>query len=234
MLRFNGALLGSVSADSFGNFGAFIFTVPSGTAAAQYTVSAVGSVSGRAVSSTLSVTATQPSVTAAISVSPSTAVRGSTVSVAGTGFQPGETISIFFGSGVVAGATADGSGTFVNRTFVVPANTSAGTYTVQALGSTGRIVSTQLTVTNPPAVVVASLNLNPSQTAPRGTVHFNGQGYNAGEYVQISVNGQPLGYVIASAGGGVSGSFLAPRLTALLPFRQPVPAAGTLPVLGFA
>lgn len=66
---------------------------------------------------------------------------GETVQVSGTGYKPGETVKIVFGSTQVATIAADATGSFglggsPLAAFTVPTNTPAGTYRVTATGLT--------------------------------------------------------------------------------------------------
>lgn len=70
------------------------------------------------------------------------AAPGATVKVSGTGYTPGETVSISFNNGTAtATATADATGSFgINgspgASFVVPSTTAPGSYPVVGTGST--------------------------------------------------------------------------------------------------
>ena len=56
-----------------------------------------------------------------LSVSPATAPRGATITVSGTGFQPGETVDVYVHATLVGMAKTDGEGAF-SKGFTVPAS----------------------------------------------------------------------------------------------------------------
>ena len=158
LIRINGALQGNVSADSFGNFGGVILTIPVGAAPGGYVVAATGATSGVTTSVGLTVQAVQPKPSASISLSPSSTLAGGQVTVAGTGFAAGESVIVSLNGAIVQSITTDGSGSFRNGSFFVPANLGAGRYAVSAVGaSSGRGTSAALTVNPVPAVDGGSL-----------------------------------------------------------------------------
>ena len=82
---------------------------------------------------------------------PASTVAGGEISVDGTGFDPGETVSLALHSEPVALGTvaADAVGAF-STTVTIPANTVAGDHTVVATGAAGT-ASAPLAVTAPPS-----------------------------------------------------------------------------------
>jgi hypothetical protein len=94
---------------------------------------------------------------ASITTSTSTIGPGGTVTVVGSSFVPGETITLVLHSTPVTlgTTTADPSGSF-SANVTIPSDTPAGAHTVIATGSTGDSSTTDLTVTGAtPSVAVA-------------------------------------------------------------------------------
>ena len=210
LIRINGALQGNVSADSFGNFGGVILTIPVGVVPGGYVVAATGATSGATTSVGLTVQAVQPKPSASISLSPSSTLAGGQVTVAGTGFAAGESVIVSLNGAIVQSITTDGSGSFRNGSFFVPANLGAGRYAVSAVGaSSGRGTSATLTINPVPAVVVARFFVNPGTVTPGARIAFGGSGFGARETVLIRLDGALLLAVGADLGGGFGGSFLA-------------------------
>lgn len=107
---------------------------------------------GTSTPATVSITVTPP----AVNVSVATVVAGSTLTVAGSGFAPNETITVVLHSTPVTLATftADGSGAF-SQIVSIPAGTAAGHHTLIVSGSISGSFSSPLTVTAASAVGLA-------------------------------------------------------------------------------
>jgi hypothetical protein len=153
-ISFNSKDVSRTSTGMFGriNGGFIVPSVPTGA----YAVVATDSAGNRA---TATFTVTQKGSTSSPSNSPSSGIQttasitlsstigsaGTGVSVSGSGFNSGASVSINFGTTYVAGATADGSG-LISSSFKVPF-VSAGTYGVSASDAQGKYASAQFTVT---------------------------------------------------------------------------------------
>jgi hypothetical protein len=211
LIRFNGAVIGTTNADSLGNFGGFLFTVPSGTAGGSYSVSATGSISAHPANATLTINTVAPPSAPTISLSPSTVVRGSSVSVTGTGFVPGETVTMYFNNALAQSTTANSGGSFTNSSFTVAGSTAPGAYTVQAIGAiSARAASAPLQVIAAPAPSAPGLSLNPAQSTHGGLVHVFVSGFGANETVLIWLNGAIVAAVNTGPAGNGSGTLHAP------------------------
>lgn len=86
-----------------------------------------------------------PTVTTEITTTSAIVDPCGTTTVSGTGFQPGEAVTITLQGAVIGTATADATGSF-STSVTIPTGTPAGTYTIVSTGSTGDSSSTQLTV----------------------------------------------------------------------------------------
>ena len=80
---------------------------------------------------------------------------GATVTVSGEGCAAGVAVTILLGETQVATATTGTDGTF-SASFEVPADTAAGTYTVDAVDCTVDVLSTTLTVNGAAAATTAT------------------------------------------------------------------------------
>jgi hypothetical protein len=138
-VSFNGASVGSPTVNTGGTF-SLSFTVPN-LGPGQYGVLAKGQTSG--LTATTSFTVNQGSASLTFSVPQ--AAPGASLTVSGSGFQPGETVQLSFNGAAVGSATVDTKGA-VSVTFVVP-SLAPGEYGVDAKGqSSGTTASASYTV----------------------------------------------------------------------------------------
>jgi len=152
-VTFNGQAVGTPTVNSGGTF-SLSFTVPT-FGPGQYAVLAKGQTS--AFAATTSFTINQGG--AALTFSVPQAAPGASLTVTGTGFQPGEAVQLTFNGAVVGSATVDTKGD-ASVTFVVP-SIAPGQYGVTATGQTsGNVVNSTYTVlaaaTPVPAVATAT------------------------------------------------------------------------------
>ena len=136
------------------------FTVPS-VSPGTYTVT-VTDVAGGYATATFTVTqkssTTAPS-TSTILLSSTQGPKGTMVSVTGSGFTSGGSVSINFGTTNVASTSADASGG-ISALFTIP-SVSPGTYSVTATGAGGRYAAATFTVTQ--AISTGPSGLYPTQ-----------------------------------------------------------------------
>lgn len=138
----------------------------------------------------------------AITITASGTTPYSSLSVAGSGFQAGETVLLMFGLNQ-ATTTADGSGSFTGAALTVP-NVSTGNYVILALGqSSGMVAFTYFYVSS--FYPLAS----PSAwwTAPGTTVTFSGSGFSPNEPITITLSGSstPFSSFNADSAGAFTG-----------------------------
>lgn len=191
-----------------GYIGPFAFTVPTGTAPGNYTVKGVG------VKSLLTITNTFTVVVPGSSMSSTSGPVGSSMTVSGSGYAPGETVNVqwnYSGPGTgttVASATAGYAGT-VSTSFTVPTATT-GSYSVAVVGATSQSVTTQsFTIAN-------SLTIGPASTPPGTNVTAAGTGFQAGETVQLyfdSTSGILLASTTADSNGNINTPIALPTST---------------------
>ncbi len=110
-------------------------TIPSTQAPGTYTMTATGATSGHVDQATFKVFA--PTLT----VTPSSGLPGTVVTVSGTQFAVGETITIKFGTTILGTTTATPTGSF-SKSVTIPSTAAVGTYTIYANGGTSKIEAT--------------------------------------------------------------------------------------------
>ena len=165
-VTFNGQSVGSPTANTGGTF-SLAFTVPN-TPPGQYGVLAKGQTSGASASASFTIN----QGAAALTFDPAQAAPGASVTVTGTGFRPGETVTLSFNGPTVGTETADTNGKVV-FTFTVPATLGPGQYGVTATGQTSNSVVnatyTLVASATPVATAVATTTPTPApatQAAP--------------------------------------------------------------------
>jgi large repetitive protein len=137
----------------------------------------------------------------AVTYSASGSTPFSTLTVGGSGFQPGETVSISIGLNTTT-AAANGSGSFSGATLAIP-NVPSGLYYIIAVGQTSGMVAFN-------SVWVNSFfpNASPSgwYVMPGSTITWSGTGFVPNESVTIkdSTN-TTIATFSANASGGFSG-----------------------------
>jgi len=134
-VTFNGQAVGTPLVNAGGTF-SLSFTVPS-LAPGQYAVLAKGRNSE--LTATTAFTINQGGASLAFSVPE--AAPGTSLTVTGTGFQPGEGVQMQVNGVAVGSATADTKGA-ASVTFVVPAALAPGQYDVTATGQTSGVTTT--------------------------------------------------------------------------------------------
>src|SRR5919202_3119096 len=159
-VSFNGQAVGTPAVNNGGTF-SLAFTVPN-TPPGQYGVLAKGRTSG----TTASTSSTINQGPAALTFDPAQAAPGASITVTGTGFKPGETVTLSFNGPTVGTETADTNGK-VTFTFTVPATLAPGQYGVTATGQTSGFVvnSTYTLVAGATPVATAVTTMTPTPTA---------------------------------------------------------------------
>jgi hypothetical protein len=148
-VTFNGQSVGSPTVNDGGSF-SLSFSVPN-VQPGQYGMLAKGAASGFTATAAFSIN----QGVAALSFSAPQAAPATSLTVTGTGFQPGETVQFWFNGAVVGSATADTKGSPA-VTFVVP-TLDAGAYDVTATGQTSNVtVTSSYTVLATAATPVAN------------------------------------------------------------------------------
>ena len=133
-VSFNGQALGSATANDTGAF-SLPFKVPS-LDPGDYAVLAKGRNSGLAATTSFTIEQGPP----ALAFSAPQAAPGTSLTIMGTGFKPGETVMTWFNGATVGSETADTKGAF-SAVYVVP-TLAPGPYDVTATGETSNLALT--------------------------------------------------------------------------------------------
>lgn len=200
------------TADKTGSFaGAGPFTAPfTGT---SLHIVATGALSGVSASTDVTLGTLFPSV------SPSSwwVMPGTPISFTGSGFAPGETVTISSGTTNVGSAIADSSGNFTSATSTI-AFGSSGNKTYKFVGAnSGATASVSITV----AGLSPYADADTYYITPGSTVHVGGHSFASGEGVTIT-----LGSNTVHATADFSGNIAPTAIT--IPFGSSNPAIVTL------
>ena len=197
-LQFNGTQVDSQQSDTNGVV-EFEFSVPQ-LANGQYPVVATGRTRG-----TASVTFTISG--SSLSLSSQDGPPGTSVTATGTGFQPGETVQVFFNGASVGTPVADTTGSF-RTTFTIP-QLANGNYQVDAKGqASGTTASAPFTVGG------VSVTLS-TYSGPVGTnVTATGSGFPPGATVRVVFAGVLVEAPTADTNGKVTSTFAIPQVRA--------------------
>ncbi|MBI2851389.1 MAG: IPT/TIG domain-containing protein [Chloroflexi bacterium] len=196
--------LTTTSANSTGGLSPTIIIIPA-SASGPHTITATGSANSTSANFT---------VTPTISSNPSSGIKGSSVTVAGSGFGANETgIRITFdGTAVGSSITANAQGSW-SSSFVVP-DAASGSHTIDANGTS----ATPTLAANVPDLgftVTPSISANRANAAPGASVTITGAGFGAGETgITVTYDGTTVTTVPPSVStntkGGWTASFVVP------------------------
>jgi hypothetical protein len=196
--------LTSAVVSSAGTFSVGTLTVPGTTPEGVVTLVATGASSHLSASVQLLV-GTLP---VTISNSPNPVVAGSAIHLTGSGYIPGETVTLTLaGPGgfslTLANVIASTTGTVSVAQTTIPASTSAGTYTLVATGqASGRVARASITVQAPaPSAPILSI-------VDVSFVHGRTYLSNAGALISIAGSSFPPSTAISVALQGASSSFV--------------------------
>ncbi len=135
----------------------------------------------------------------------------SPLTVQGSGFEPGENISIMIGPRAMGSLTADGAGSF-SSSFTVPNLATGRTYILLAIGSLDSFALNYLYTPK----FYATASASSYYIAPGKTVSFSGSGFAVSETVDVfdklAMASGPLSSITADSSGAFanSGSFTIP------------------------
>jgi len=131
---------------------------------------------------------------------------GSSLTAGGSGFAPGEVVSILFNTQTMAGPTADAAGAFAGVTIVIPTNwVFEGQFDVTAVGtSSSRHAAQAFQVPGP------TLEISPAAGPPGTTVTVSGSGFAVAEDVSIVLHMDQLGVAQADGDGVFSATVTIP------------------------
>lgn len=211
-----GTASGDTHADASGNFSGGSLTIPN-VPSGSYVVIALGQNSGLAAFAYLYVSGFFPSVSpSGWYVSP-----GSTITWSGSGFAPGENITVSTGGNQVASFGADGSGAFSGQgPTLVPYSAHGSSIAYSVHGATSG-------VTIPITVGVSDLYpwVNPSAwyILPGNAVTFTGGGFGGSEGISVyyGTDPSPVAHFSADSSGNFTaqGSVTIPYGTGTASYR---------------
>lgn len=196
----NRTLTQTVTANKQGWFQTRV-SIPADIAGGSYAVSATSQTSGRSASAHFSVQQAKTT----LAVSPASVIPGGTVTVSGSGYLGGDTITVTTQVRLTNGAmrtlsqtvTTDKNGAFTAH-FQIPTNATGGSYAVSvASRAYKRTASGRFAV----AALAPSVIVTPTTAAPGTPVQVNGFGFAANETVTVTLNGQKVGTANTDATG---------------------------------
>ncbi|AJT41231.1 choice-of-anchor G family protein [Psychromicrobium lacuslunae] len=213
----------TITADPSGGFSTPV-TLSASCPVGPTTITAEGNVSQTPATAT--VTISGPAYNTAITATPSSVPQGSSPVIAGTGFAPGESVTVTLpakdgvGPVVVSGVTVAPDGTF-STPLTVPATYPLGAVNIDAVGAVSNTpASTAVTIV--PAGAPA-LSANPASVAQGATTQISGTNFAAGENVVVTLPAaSPAGAVTVNATADSAGNFTVP-LT--VPSNHPIGAS---------
>jgi hypothetical protein len=181
--------------------------VVGGVGAGSYSITAMGSPGSDSASTSLIV------IGSAITLNPSSASAGATVSVSGSGFSPTGTSCTLTGGPIASYACAISGGTLTG-TFVV-STAVAGVYGVTATGSLAGDSATanfQLTASTP------SITVNPNSAQAGATVTVSGSGFAPTDSTctMQGSSGSISSPACSISAGTITGSFVVANVTAAM------------------
>jgi flagellar hook assembly protein FlgD len=169
-------------ADQNGGFTTQPLGVPPSTVPGTYTLAGHGGSSGRFAALSLTVLGPSAPTQASFTLTPNVAQAGSPVSISGTGFTPGDTVTFSYRKTVSVTTVADGTGK-VNTILPLPYSEAAVTMPVYAVGLTTRAGANEpLQVTHPVTAIVV-----PNGVIWPGTpITLSGTGFLPNEQIGVS------------------------------------------------
>jgi hypothetical protein len=138
----------------------------------------------------------------AIALKTTSGPTGSQISVSGTGFDAGNTISGFFDNTVISTTTADANGAFSNLLITIP-DTSKGSHSIKAADSGGPSSSVIYTV-------IPRISVVPAEASVGNQVNVSGSGFPASSPITFSLDELSIRSMVTT---GAAGSFTATALT---------------------
>ena len=207
-ILFDGVSKGTTTATATGTFTAFTLTVPE-------CIKGDHTVKTQETSTPTNYDDATFTVSAKITVTPTSGAVGDTITINGSGFAASSNTTIYFDTASVGTATTNTTGGFTNNTFTIPP-TSRGSHTIKAQDASLNYATAIFTVAH-------KITLTPTSGAPGMTVTVNGSGFGASKPVTIKYNATAVTTTPATVNTDTTGSFTAS-------FIVPASVAGTYAV----
>ncbi|MBI4498910.1 MAG: IPT/TIG domain-containing protein, partial [Chloroflexi bacterium] len=206
-IRFNTSVMGTVAASGTGTVSA-TFRVPNVNLNSAHTVSATGSVSGKAANARFVVPGTTIRTLGTFAGGP-----GTSVGLEGFGFASGELITFTFNGAPLTTVPASVRSDqccwgFRNVLFTIPPETAPGTYQIEARGG-----SSGARAAFPIEVVETFIALNPPQGGSSLPIAIAGQGFSGSESVTVRFDGNVVATLTADSAGAFTGAFRVPSVS---------------------
>ena len=205
-IYFDSTSVSSATTDANGSFSNATFTVPESLAGTH-------NVKGKDADDESPTTVF--TISANITVTPTSGSVGDTVTISGSSFANSSNITIYFDTTSVGTAYTNATGGFSNITFTIP-STSRGDHTIKAEDASSNKATTTFTVAH-------KIAITPTSGAPGMTVTVNGSGFGASKTITIKYNAAVVTTTPATINTDASGSFTAS-------FTVPASVAGTYAV----
>lgn len=138
-----------------------------------------------------------------ISVSPYSGQRGTSFTVSGTGWQTGETVTIYY-DGTLQQTLSSVS---TNWTATLTRTGVAGYHTITVIGTTSGTKTTSIIVTSPPP----SISLSQTSASPNTTVSVTGTDFAPAETVYVTLDGSVMSNTTSDTNGSWTLSFEIPK-----------------------
>jgi len=206
-IYFDNTSVGTTTTNTAGSFSGATFTVPE-SYGGTHTVKG-SDASGS--SPTVNFTTLQN-----ITITPASGAVGDTITINGTGFAAGSTITFYFDTiSVTATAATNTVGSFTNNTFAIP-STSRGSHTIKAQDASGNYATATFTVAH-------KITITPASGVSGTTVTVTGSGFSANKSITVKYNTVAVTTTPAAVSTDANGSFTAS-------FTVPAGLAGTYSV----
>jgi hypothetical protein len=144
LVSYRGRLVKTFTTSAQGTFSNVGLTIPTNSPYGKATISLVGTRSNRKAATTVQITKV---IGAGMTVAPTVAHRGASMTVTGHGFVAHETVLIYLRGTLVQAVTADKNGNFGRTKFTVPGSMHTGVTTLKLVGAqSGRHVQVSVVI----------------------------------------------------------------------------------------
>ena len=197
--------------DQNGAFSGGSLAVPTSLGTGAHSLIAYGLSSKRFAQGTVNIVPPVPAAPASLTADRTSVNPGSLVQLRGGNFAPGETVRITLGSTLLLSLKCGSTGQFGPVGVTIPTTTTAGSYTLTAMGT---VSNASATVTMTIVAFNPSLTALPVYAEPGTTVALSGQGYAPDELVTVALNGEAVAtspsQIKTDSAGSFSASFKVP------------------------
>ncbi|MCA9834554.1 MAG: hypothetical protein KC435_11430 [Thermomicrobiales bacterium] len=206
----SGTSLGTVTAGADGTFANKDVTIPVTASKQTFTIWATAP-SGQQGSASYTV---NQLVAVSLVLNPASGKAGTTTTLAGSGFQPGETVTIRWGgsSGAVLRTVSAGTDGRFSVSITVPVTSAVQSYAVYVSAPSGQVGSTSFAVTQ-----LADVSVSPSSSQGQAGKSYtlSGEGFLPGQQVTVrwdSATGTQLAVLTPTSTGSINGSITIPAI----------------------